>query len=92
MGAMSTSSSSPGNNDVEERTSTDTPKERYGFPKENGSSRSHWLHGVEGDELLDHRTTPDLPILADIVIIGSGVSFVTRNQEPETLANIIFTS
>jgi hypothetical protein len=48
--------------------------DRFGFPKQDGYSMSHWLQGVQGDALLDHRTTPDMPPSADIVIIGSGVS------------------
>lgn len=48
--------------------------ERYGFPKLDGYSLSHWLQGVQGDELLGHRSTPEIPQSADIVIIGSGVS------------------
>jgi len=61
-------------NNIKEAGSQGVSKEWFGFPKPDGSSRSHWLHGVEGDELLDHRTTPTLPPWADIVIIGSGVS------------------
>jgi hypothetical protein len=45
-----------------------------GFPKRVNYSVSHWLQSVQGDPLLDHRTTPRLPPSADVVIIGSGVS------------------
>lgn len=48
--------------------------ENFGFPKRTNYSISHWLQSVQGDPLLDHRTTPELPASADIVIIGSGVS------------------
>ncbi|KAL4995649.1 FAD dependent oxidoreductase-domain-containing protein [Aspergillus recurvatus] len=47
---------------------------RFGFPKEGRYSLSYWLRGVQGDPLLNHRTTPDLPSSADIVIIGSGMT------------------
>ncbi|KAL4773191.1 FAD dependent oxidoreductase-domain-containing protein [Aspergillus nidulans var. acristatus] len=47
---------------------------RFGFPKEGRYSLSYWLQGVQGDPLLNHRTTPDLPSSADIVIIGSGIT------------------
>ena len=45
-----------------------------GFPKEGPYSLSYWLQGVQGDPLLNHRTTPELPSSVDIVVIGSGVS------------------
>ncbi|KAI3281275.1 hypothetical protein DTO002I6_9889 [Penicillium roqueforti] len=48
--------------------------ENFGFPKRTNYSISHWLQSVQGDPLLDHRTTPELPASADIVIIGSGMS------------------
>ncbi|KAL4875625.1 FAD dependent oxidoreductase [Aspergillus karnatakaensis] len=48
--------------------------ERFGFPKEGQYSLSYWLGGVQGDPLLYHRTTPELPSSADIVIIGSGMT------------------
>lgn len=44
-----------------------------GFPKATGQSLSYWLQGVRADPLLDHRTTPNLPSSADVVVIGSGV-------------------
>ncbi|RFU32978.1 hypothetical protein B7463_g3391, partial [Scytalidium lignicola] len=47
-------------------------QECFGFPKQNGRSLSYWLQGVRCDPLLDHRSTPELPLSADIVIIGSG--------------------
>lgn len=46
----------------------------WGFPRPKGQSLSYWLQQVRGDELLDHRTTQELPATADTVIIGSGVS------------------
>ncbi|EED12969.1 conserved hypothetical protein [Talaromyces stipitatus ATCC 10500] len=49
----------------------------YGFPKRTGYSISHWLQSVEGDPLLEHRTTSELPQSADVVIIGSGMSGTT---------------
>lgn len=45
-----------------------------GFPKQSGQSLSYWLQGVRCDPLLDHRSTAELPVSADIVVIGSGVS------------------
>jgi hypothetical protein len=48
--------------------------ERFGFPMQDSRLLSYWLETVQGDPLLHHRTTPDLPLSADIVIIGSGVS------------------
>lgn len=68
---------SPGSDadrDISEAASTGSLPERYGFPRQGGQSRSYWLQGVQGDALLDHRTTPKVPPSADIVIIGSGVS------------------
>ncbi|RDW60293.1 hypothetical protein BP5796_11899 [Coleophoma crateriformis] len=55
-------------------SSTAIPQERYGFPKPDGYSLSYWLQGVQGDPLLNHRTTPEVPPSADIVIIGSGIT------------------
>lgn len=51
------------------------PRERYGFPKQDASLLSYWLETVQGDLLLHHRSTPELPLSADIVVIGSGVSW-----------------
>ncbi|KAK7397807.1 hypothetical protein QQX98_012822 [Neonectria punicea] len=45
-----------------------------GFPKQDNHSPSYWLQSVQGDPLLDHLTTPELPLSADIVIIGSGMT------------------
>jgi hypothetical protein len=50
--------------------------ENFGFPKRANYSISHWLQSVQGDPLLDHRTTSALPTSADVVIIGSGVSIL----------------
>lgn len=47
---------------------------KWGFPRPKGQSLSYWLQQVRCDELLDHRTTEQLPETADTVIIGSGVS------------------
>ncbi|RDW67337.1 NAD(P)/FAD-dependent oxidoreductase [Aspergillus mulundensis] len=47
---------------------------RFGFPKEGQYSISYWLQGVQNNPLLTHRTTPELPSSADIVIIGSGMT------------------
>jgi hypothetical protein len=47
---------------------------RFGFPKQDGRALSYWLQQVQGDALLNHRTTPELPPSADIVVIGSGAS------------------
>lgn len=49
------------------------PQTRVGFPKRKGYTLSHWLHDVQGNPLLNHRTTPELPQSADIAVIGSGV-------------------
>ncbi|PYH42519.1 NAD(P)/FAD-dependent oxidoreductase [Aspergillus saccharolyticus JOP 1030-1] len=46
----------------------------FGFPKQADYSISHWLQSVKDDPLLNHRTTPELPQSADVVIIGSGMS------------------
>ena len=48
--------------------------ERWGFPRLEGQSLSYWLQQVRCDELVDHRTTQDLPKSADVVVVGSGVS------------------
>jgi hypothetical protein len=67
---------------MDEAVSTGIPQERFGFPKQDGPSLSYWLQGVRSDHLLDHRTTPELPLSADIVIIGSGVSTPSRPTKP----------
>ena len=59
---------------VKEGPSSPNPPPTSGFPKDEGASVSYWLRGVEGDPLLKHRTTSQLPGKADVVIIGSGVS------------------
>jgi glycine/D-amino acid oxidase-like deaminating enzyme len=55
---------------------------RTGFPKQGGQSLSFWLHQVRCDPLLDHRTTTDLPLDADTVVIGSGITgtLVTKHH------------
>jgi len=57
---------------VDEYSASDAGK-RTGFPRPSGQSLSYWLQGVRCDPLLDHRSTLDLPLEADTVIIGSGV-------------------
>ncbi|KAI0121375.1 FAD dependent oxidoreductase [Xylariales sp. AK1849] len=47
---------------------------RWGFPRPRGQSLSYWLQQVRCDELLNHRTTDELPGHADTVIIGSGLT------------------
>ncbi|EXJ85341.1 hypothetical protein A1O1_05705 [Capronia coronata CBS 617.96] len=61
---------------VKEAPTTSPPQvaSRFGFPKQEGYSLSHWLLSVQNDPLLHHRTTPQLPASADIVIIGSGIT------------------
>ncbi|KAL1296941.1 hypothetical protein AAFC00_004547 [Neodothiora populina] len=54
--------------------STEKFTQQSGFPKQNGQSISYWLRGVQGDALLNHRTTPELPVSTDIVVIGSGLT------------------
>lgn len=51
-----------------------------GFPKSGTQRKSLWLQSVQGDALLNYRSTPDLPATADIVIIGSGVSKNPHNR------------
>lgn len=46
---------------------------RSGFPKKDTRTKSYWLQDVQGDPLLNHRTTAEMPSAADIVVIGSGV-------------------
>ncbi|KAL3466249.1 FAD dependent oxidoreductase [Aspergillus heterothallicus] len=59
---------------VEEAVSPNFIREDYGFPKDGRYSMSYWLQGVQGDPLLNHRTTSELPLSADIVVIGSGMT------------------
>lgn len=53
-----------------------------GFPKQKGFTLSHWLQDVQGNPLLNHRTTPELPQSADIAIIGSGVCIPQWASKP----------
>ncbi|KAH7410599.1 FAD dependent oxidoreductase-domain-containing protein [Cadophora sp. MPI-SDFR-AT-0126] len=46
----------------------------FGFPKPGGGSISHWLQGAIEDPLFNHRSTTELPLSVDIIIIGSGIS------------------
>ncbi|KAK6085218.1 putative FAD dependent oxidoreductase [Seiridium cupressi] len=55
-------------------TPTAVLQERFGFPKKDGSSLSRWLEDALDDPLLNCRTTHELPLSADIVIIGSGIT------------------
>ena len=62
---------------VEEYAASQTRQsfdERWGFPRLEGQSLSYWLQQVRCDQLVDHRTTQDLPEPADYVVVGSGVS------------------
>ncbi|KAL3453240.1 FAD dependent oxidoreductase-domain-containing protein [Aspergillus insuetus] len=59
---------------VGESVSPNVLQERHGFPKEGRYSLSYWLQGVQGDPLLNHRTTPEIPPEVDIVVIGSGMT------------------
>lgn len=43
-----------------------------GLPVDN-PSKSYW-HSEPSEILLDHRTTKDLPLAADVVIVGSGIT------------------
>ena len=54
--------------------STDKARPSTAYPLEHGMSVSLWLETVRNNPLLDHRTTPELPATAEVVIIGSGVS------------------
>ncbi|KAK8073571.1 hypothetical protein PG994_004470 [Apiospora phragmitis] len=47
---------------------------QWGFPRPKGQSLSYWLQQVRCDELIDHRTTEELPETADTVVIGSGIT------------------
>ncbi|KAF7544102.1 hypothetical protein G7Z17_g10218 [Cylindrodendrum hubeiense] len=58
--------------DDKECASSGIAKERFGFPKQDSRSLSHWLQDARGDPLLNHLTTSELPLSADIVVIGSG--------------------
>lgn len=71
--ASTTSSGTSSALNVDDSAAPNVSDERYGFPKEQGKLLSYWLQGVRCDPLLDHRTTTELPRIADIVIIGSGV-------------------
>lgn len=46
-----------------------------GRPLEKGMCLSYWLQNIRCDPLLDHRSTDTLSAEADVVIIGSGVSY-----------------
>lgn len=67
---------------VDETTTVPPKSERWGFPRPGGQSLSYWLQQVRCDELLDHRTTAELPETADTVVIGSGVSISPTLNSP----------
>lgn len=67
---------------VDESTTVPPKGERWGFPRPGGQSLSYWLQQVRCDELLDHRTTTELPQTADTVVIGSGVSISRTRTGP----------
>lgn len=58
---------------VDEYAGQPSDHHRTGFPKPSGQSLSYWLQQVRCDPLLDHRTTLDLPLEADTVVVGSGL-------------------
>ena len=53
-------------------TASNKPPGRAGLPTPI-STASFW-HSEPSKILLGHRTTPELPTVADVVIIGSGIS------------------
>ncbi|KAH8788188.1 FAD dependent oxidoreductase-domain-containing protein [Diaporthe sp. PMI_573] len=69
-----TTADSPAALNVSDHAFPDVDGNWTGFPKQSGQSLSYWLQGVRCDPLLDHRSTPELPGSADIVIIGSGIT------------------
>lgn len=69
-----TTADSPAVLNVSDHAFPDVDGNWTGFPKQSGQSLSYWLQGVRCDSLLDHRSTAELPVSADIVVIGSGVS------------------
>ncbi|GAW26795.1 putative FAD dependent oxidoreductase [Rosellinia necatrix] len=52
--------------------SPEAQSRQAGLPTPN-STHSYW-HRDPSKTLLGHRTTPDLPVTADVVVIGSGIS------------------
>lgn len=81
-----TTAGSPAVLNVSDHAFPDVDGNWTGFPKQTGQSLSYWLQGVRCDPLLDHRSTPDLPASADIVVIGSGVS-CSMPFAPPTIRN-----
>ena len=57
---------------------------RHAYPLPEGMSLSQWLQNVRANPLLDHRTTEAIPGTADVVIIGSGVSYSANQSKYET--------
>ena len=57
---------------------------RPAYPLPEGMSLSQWLQNVRANPLLDHRTTEAIPGTADVVIIGSGVSYSMHHWKCET--------
>ena len=56
---------------------------RHAYPLPEGMSLSQWLQNVRANPLLDHRTTEAIPGTADVVIIGSGVSYSANHWKCE---------
>ncbi|KAF7546709.1 hypothetical protein G7046_g9223 [Stylonectria norvegica] len=54
-------------------TSTTTrPKDQAGLPSRE-STKSYW-HTQPSEKLLGHRSSPQLPATADVVVVGSGIT------------------
>src|SRR5882757_5547187 len=66
-----TPTSKPAHIDIK-MTAIDLSSGQASLPTPN-STKSFW-HSEPSKTLLGHRTTPSLPLKADIVIIGSGIS------------------
>lgn len=77
-----TTADSPAVLNVSDHAFPDVDGNWTGFPKQTGQSLSYWLQGVRCDPLLDHRSTPEVPPSADIVVIGSGVSCSAPAMSP----------
>lgn len=85
-----TTAESPAVLNVSDHAFPDVEGNWTGFPKQSGQSLSYWLQGVRCDPLLDHRSSPELPGSADIVIIGSGVSFHMMQAETGLKGTLIW--
>ncbi|KAF7557370.1 hypothetical protein G7Z17_g682 [Cylindrodendrum hubeiense] len=64
----------PSATSIQKDTEPNSTQNVFGFPKQDGYTLSHWLQEVQGNPLLNHLTTPELPQSADVVIIGSGMT------------------